>query len=629
MAGRRSGYTLLSQFPDDPPPPPPLERTRSKGAVMAAPPPPLPPPPPPLPPPPPPPSAGSTIDWLQPQSSGSSFEESSVSGDCYPAPTLSSVVAGDERAGKEGEAAAAPAASAAAAPKSWAQQAEETYQLQLALALRLCSEAACATDPNFLDAGDQIVGLQPLAPAESLSHRFWVNGCLSYYDKVPDGFYLIQGIDPFVWTLCNDVQDGNRIPSIESLKAIRPGDTSIEVVVIDKMGDFDLKLLQKMAVDISSTRPLSKDDVDLLASLVCTRLGGVASSEEHELLPLWKESNEILKASSASVVLPIGKLSVGLCRHRALLFKTLADSINLPCRVARGCRYCKSDDAASCLVRFGLEREYLIDLIGNPGSVCEPDSLFNGLSSILISSPLRPPKHKAVGITDNFRSLAAQYFLDCQSLNAMFSDASAAAVVDQEDTMCLFLDPNSFLHATNSDSEATHPRNQRIAQPHGQHGDLQPKKLCNSSQNIVSSEQIAQDQSHADVMNVSPILPFKDIKADKNTNFDVREENHFGQCSALNDISLAVDDLMIPWSELVLKEKIGAGSFGTVHRADWNGSDVAVKILMEQDFHPERLNEFLREVAIMKSLRHPNIVLLMGAVTQPPNLSIVTEYLSR
>ena len=31
----------------------------------------------------------------------------------------------------------------------------------------------------------------------------------------------------------------------------------------------------------------------------------------------------------------------------------------------------------------------------------------------------------------------------------------------------------------------------------------------------------------------------------------------------------------------------------------------------------------------MKRLRHPNIVLFMGAVTQPPNLSIVTEYLSR
>ncbi|KAF2307585.1 hypothetical protein GH714_029938 [Hevea brasiliensis] len=50
---------------------------------------------------------------------------------------------------------------------------------------------------------------------------------------------------------------------------------------------------------------------------------------------------------------------------------------------------------------------------------------------------------------------------------------------------------------------------------------------------------------------------------------------------------------------------------------------------MEQDFDAERFKEFLREVAIMKRLRHPNIVLFMGAVTQPPNLSIVTEYLSR
>ncbi|MQL81819.1 hypothetical protein Taro_014290, partial [Colocasia esculenta] len=34
-------------------------------------------------------------------------------------------------------------------------------------------------------------------------------------------------------------------------------------------------------------------------------------------------------------------------------------------------------------------------------------------------------------------------------------------------------------------------------------------------------------------------------------------------------------------------------------------------------------------VAIMKSLRHPNIVLFVGAVIEPPNLSIITEYLSR
>lgn len=31
----------------------------------------------------------------------------------------------------------------------------------------------------------------------------------------------------------------------------------------------------------------------------------------------------------------------------------------------------------------------------------------------------------------------------------------------------------------------------------------------------------------------------------------------------------------------------------------------------------------------MKRVRHPNVVLFMGAITRPPNLSIVTEFLPR
>lgn len=38
------------------------------------------------------------------------------------------------------------------------------------------------------------------------------------------------------------------------------------------------------------------------------------------------------------------------------LLQMLADKVNIPCRVVKGCKYCKSDDASSCLVRFGLER---------------------------------------------------------------------------------------------------------------------------------------------------------------------------------------------------------------------------------------------------------------------------------
>lgn len=48
---------------------------------------------------------------------------------------------------------------------------------------------------------------------------------------------------------------------------------------------------------------------------------GAASSGEDDLLPIWKECSDDLKDCIGSVVLPVGSLSVGLCRHRAVLFK--------------------------------------------------------------------------------------------------------------------------------------------------------------------------------------------------------------------------------------------------------------------------------------------------------------------
>lgn len=39
------------------------------------------------------------------------------------------------------------------------------------------------------------------------------------------------------------------------------------------------------------------------------------------MVPSWRECSDELKECLGSAVLPIGNLSVGLCRHRALLFK--------------------------------------------------------------------------------------------------------------------------------------------------------------------------------------------------------------------------------------------------------------------------------------------------------------------
>ncbi|CAH9148686.1 unnamed protein product, partial [Cuscuta epithymum] len=99
--------------------------------------------------------------------------------------------------------------------------------------------------------------------------------------------------------------------------------------------------------------------------------------------------------------------------------------------------------------------------------------------------------------------------------------------------------------------------------------------------------------------------------------------------SQINQVLDDVNECEIPWEDLVLGERIGLGSYGEVYRADWNGTEVAVKKFLDQDFSGAALAEFKREVRIMQRLRHPNVVLFMGAVTRPPNLSIITEFLPR
>lgn len=101
-----------------------------------------------------------------------------------------------------------------------------------------------------------------------------VNGCLSYSEKVPDGFYIIDHMHPYMWTMCTDLQESGRIPSIESLKSIAPTfDSSISVVWVDIRNDPSLKELQNMAHRISTSCITVEEVVGQLAELVCGHMG--------------------------------------------------------------------------------------------------------------------------------------------------------------------------------------------------------------------------------------------------------------------------------------------------------------------------------------------------------------------
>ncbi|XP_038682937.1 serine/threonine-protein kinase EDR1-like isoform X2 [Tripterygium wilfordii] len=83
----------------------------------------------------------------------------------------------------------------------------------------------------------------------------------------------------------------------------------------------------------------------------------------------------------------------------------------------------------------------------------------------------------------------------------------------------------------------------------------------------------------------------------------------------------------IEFSELTVGTRVGIGFFGEVFRGIWNGTEVAIKVFLEQDLTAENMEDFCNEISILSRLRHPNVILFLGACIKPPHLSMVTEYM--
>ncbi|KAM8934666.1 tyrosine-protein kinase ABL1 isoform 2-T2 [Pelodytes ibericus] len=92
-------------------------------------------------------------------------------------------------------------------------------------------------------------------------------------------------------------------------------------------------------------------------------------------------------------------------------------------------------------------------------------------------------------------------------------------------------------------------------------------------------------------------------------------------------VSPNYDKWEIERTDITMKHKLGGGQYGEVYEGVWKKYNltVAVKTLKEDTMEVE---EFLKEAAVMKEVKHPNLVQLLGVCTREPPFYIITEFMS-
>ncbi|OAY46541.1 hypothetical protein MANES_06G007900v8 [Manihot esculenta] len=687
---------------------------------------------------------------------------------------------------------------------------EEEYHIQLAL------ELSAREDPEAV----QIEAVKQISlgtcapentPAEVVAYRYWNYNALNYDDKIMDGFYDLYGI--FMEST------SERMPSLVDLQGTPVSDNvSWEAVLVNRVADANLlKLEQKaleMAVKLRSESPIStdRDFVQKLAVLVSDYMGGSVGDPDN-ITRAWRSLSYSLKATLGSMVLPLGSLTIGLARHRALMFKVLVDSVGVPCRLVKGHQYTGSDDVAMNFVKIDDGREYIVDLMAAPGTLIPSDVAG---SHIVYDESFFSSSHLSQAIDSSHRASSSsgvassfEEHSDVGTLEKKSRLRNVAGSRNQSDERCEFHEFANMTRTIKGEEESkmilddfkkcsnvekgpgrespvrpsypfTHGRspswtegvsspaahrlkvkdvsqymidaakeNPQLAQklhdvllesgvvaPPSLFTEIYHEQLDGSTNEAkspaedkddykqISEARHMKDQDDLGPAQFLPPLPHQRLhykseatsascaknvpvaaaaaaaavvassmvvavaKSSTDSNLPVAAaaaaaattaavskqyeqctrsdgdakssgyesrgskdhgnggqergtpgENSEGQRmsdrSAGNDSlksDAGLDDIAecdIPWEEITLGERIGLGSYGEVYRGDWHGTEVAVKRFLDQGISGESLEEFRSEVRIMKRLRHPNVVLFMGAVTHAPNLSIVTEFLPR
>ena len=143
-----------------------------------------------------------------------------------------------------------------------------------------------------------------------------------------------------------------------------------------------------------------------LATVVADHMGG--AMDHQSLSKAYSQFQAQLKDSLQSRVLPIGSLALGLPRHRALLFKTLADACELPCRMLRGAAIGVNPPATTSTVTTRMSAQRQSTAVQDPGRCLRVDMPYAARRCNRCVTPLPLPDHPGAHVLPNFHRLPDQ-----------------------------------------------------------------------------------------------------------------------------------------------------------------------------------------------------------------------------
>ena len=98
-----------------------------------------------------------------------------------------------------------------------------------------------------------------------------------------------------------------------------------------------------------------------------------------------------------------------------------------------------------------------------------------------------------------------------------------------------------------------------------------------------------------------------------------------GKLEKADSIHFTDADFLLDFADLTLEKQIGAGNFAAVWQGTYRSGPVAIK---RQTLFEKELDKYLeKEMAILKTVSHPNLLRFIGACREGKHVYIVTELL--